>query len=95
MKDKDKIEKLILDHFKLVNPLPYDEVKMGFVEFFDIYNIEIMSKDYLDYIKHKRDGSTVCTQIRRDMECMFPYSFNVSVVVKRVINKTNGVRTNY
>ena len=90
----DNIEKVILNYFKFVNPLPYDEVKMGFVEFFDMYNIQITSKDYLDYIRHKRDGITVCEQIRRDMEHMFPYSFHVSVVVKRTINKKDGVRTN-
>lgn len=95
MKDRDKIEKLILDHFNLVNPLPYDEVRMRFVEFFDMYNIEIISDNYLDYATRKRDGSTVCGRIMRDMEFMFPYTFRVSVVVKRVINKTDGVRTNY
>ena len=89
-----KIERIILDYFKFVNPLQYDEVKMGFVEFFDMYDIKITSKDYLDYTRHRRDGITVCEQIRRDMENMFPYSFRVSVVVKRTINKKDGVRTN-
>ena len=95
MKNKDKIDKLILDYFSLVNPLPYDEVKMRFVEFFDMYNIEIISDNYLDYATRKRDGSTVCGRIMRDMEFMFPYTFRVSVVVKREINKTDGDRTNY
>lgn len=89
-----KIERIIFDYFKFVNPLPYDEVKMGFVEFFDMYDIKITSKDYLDYTRHRRDGITVCEQIRRDMENMFPYSFRVSVVVKRTIDKKDGVRTN-
>lgn len=90
----DKLEKVILDYFKFVNPLPYDEVKIMFVEFFDMYDIKITSKDYLDYTRHRRDGITVCEQIRRDMENMFPYSFRVSVVVKRTIDKKDGVRTN-
>ena len=95
MKNKDKIDKLILDYFNLVNPLPYDEVRMRFVEFFDMYNIEIISDNYLDYATRKRDGSTVCGRIMRDMQFMFPYTFCVSVVVKREINKTDGDRTNY
>ena len=94
MKDQDKIEKLIHDYFKFVNPLPYDEVKIMFVEFFDMYDIKITSKDYLDYINYRRHRITVCEQIRLDMENMFPYSFQVSVVVKRTINKKDGVRTN-
>ena len=90
----DKLEKLIHDYFKFVNPLSYDEVKIMFVEFFDMYDIKIKSKDYLDYINYRRHRITVCEQIRRDMENMFPYSFYVSVVVKRTINKKDGVRTN-
>ena len=94
-KNTDKIDKLILNYFKFVNPLPYDEVKINYIEFFDMYDIKIVSENYLDYTRHKRDGSTVCGRIMRDMEYMFPYTFRVSVVVKREINKTDGVRTNY
>ena len=99
MKDKDKIDKLILNYFKLVNPLPYDEVKINYIEFFDMYDIKIVSENYLNYTRHRRgikpNDKTVCDQIRYDMEDLFPYTFRVSVVVKRVINKTDGVRTNY
>ena len=99
MKDKDKIDKLILNYFKFVNPLPYDEVKINYIEFFDMYDIKIVSENYLDYTRHRRgikpNDKTVCDQIRYDMEDLFPYTFRVSVVVKRVINKTDGVRTNY
>ena len=99
MKDKDKIDKLILNYFKLVNPLPYDEVKINYIEFFDMYDIKIVSENYLDYTRHRRgikpNDKTVCDQIRYDMEDLFPYTFRVSVVVKREINKTDGVRTNY
>jgi hypothetical protein len=94
-KNTDKIDKLILNYFKLVNPLPYDEVKINYIEFFDMYDIKIVSENYLDYTRYRRDGSTVYGRIMRDMEYMFPYTFRVSVVVKRVINKTDGVRTNY
>ena len=89
-----KIEKVILEYFNFVNPLPYDEVRIMFIEFCDMYDIKIISKDYLEYMRHKRNGVTVCKQISRDMEHMFPYSFHVSVVVKRTINKKDGVRTN-
>ena len=99
MKDKDKIDKLILNYFKLVNPLPYDEVKINYIEFFDMYDIKIVSENYLDYTRHRRgikpNDKTVCDQIRYDMEDLFPFTFRVSVVVKREINKTDGVRTNY
>ena len=98
-KNTDKIDKLILNYFKLVNPLPYDEVKINYIEFFDMYDIKIVSENYLDYTRHRRgikpNDKTVCDQIRYDMEDLFPYTFRVSVVVKRVINKTDGVRTNY
>lgn len=83
MKDQGKIEKLILDYFKFVNPLPYDEVKIRYIEFFDMYNIKIVSKNYLDYTRHRRDiqpnSITVCEQIRYDMENLFPYIFRVIV----------------
>ena len=82
MKDQGKIEKLILDYFKFVNPLPYDEVKIRFAEFFDMYMIKIVSENYLDYTRHRRDmrpnSITVCDQIRYDMENLFPYSFHVT-----------------
>ena len=82
MKDQGKIEKLILDYFKFVNPLPYDEVKIRFVEFFDMYMIKIVSENYLNYTRHRRDirpnSITVCDQIRYDMENLFPYSFHVT-----------------
>lgn len=98
MKDKDKIDKLILNYFKFVNPLQYDEVKINYIEFFDMYDIKIVSENYLDYTRHRRgikpNDKTVCDQIRYDMEDLFPYTFRVSVVVKREINKTDGVRTN-
>lgn len=98
-KNTDKIDKLILNYFKLVNPLPYDEVKINYIEFFDMYDIKIVSENYLDYTRHRRgikpNDKTVCDQIRYDMEDLFPYTFRVSVVVKREINKTDGVRTNY
>lgn len=99
MEDQDKIEKVVLNYFKLVNPLPYDEVKINYIEFFDMYDIKIVSENYLDYTRHRRgikpNDKTVCDQIRYDMEDLFPYTFRVSVVVKREINKTDGVRTNY
>ena len=92
-------DKLILNYFKLVNPLPYDEVKINYIEFFDMYDIKIVSENYLDYTRYRRgikpNDKTVCDQIRYDMEDLFPFTFRVSVVVKRVINKTDGVRTNY
>lgn len=95
-KNTDKIDKLILNYFKLVNPLPYDEVKINYIEFFDMYDIKIVSENYLDYTRHRRgikpNDKTVCDQIRYDMEDLFPYTFRVSVVVKREINKTDGVR---
>ena len=98
-KNTDKIDKLILNYFKLVNPLPYDEVKINYIEFFDMYDIKIVSENYLDYTRHRRgikpNDKTVCDQIRYDMEDLFPYTFRVSVVVKREINKTDGERTNY
>ena len=98
-KNTDKIDKLILNYFKLVNPLPYDEVKINYIEFFDMYDIKIVSENYLDYTRHRRgikpNDKTVCDQIRYDMEDLFPYTFRVSVVIKREINKTDGVRTNY
>ena len=99
LKNMNKIEKVILDYFKLVNPLPYDEVKINYIEFFDMYDIKIVSENYLDYTRHRRginpNDKTVCDQIRYDMEDLFPFTFRVSVVVKREINKTDGVRTNY
>ena len=98
-KNTDKIDKLILNYFKLVNPLPYDEVKINYIEFFDMYDIKIVSENYLDYTRHRRginpNDKTVCDQIRYDMEDLFPFTFRVSVVVKREINKTDGDRTNY
>ena len=91
-------DKLILNYFKFVNPLPYDEVKINYIEFFDMYDIKIVSENYLDYTRHRRgikpNDKTVCDQIRYDMEDLFPYTFRVSVVVKRTINKKDGVRTN-
>ena len=97
-KNINKIDKLILNYFKLVNPLPYDEVKINYIEFFDMYDIKIVSENYLDYTRHRRgikpNDKTVCDQIRYDMEDLFPYTFRVSIVVKREINKTDGVRTN-
>ena len=99
MEDQDKIGRAILSYFKLVNPLPYDEVKINYIEFFDMYDIKIVSENYLDYTRHRRginpNDKTVCDQIRYDMEDLFPYTFRVSVVIKREINKTDGVRTNY
>ena len=83
MKEQGKIEKLILDYFKFVNPLPYDEVKINFIEFFDMYDIRIIGKNYLDYTRYRRDirpnSITVCEQIRYDMENLFPYIFRVIV----------------
>ena len=82
MKDQGKIEKLILDYFKFVNPLPYDEVKIRYIEFFDMYDIVIVGKNYLEYTRHRRDirpnSITVCEQIRYDMENLFPYMFRVN-----------------
>ena len=81
-KNTDKIDKLILNYFKLVNPLPYDEVKINYIEFFDMYDIKIVSENYLDYTRHRRDirpnSITVCEQIRYDMENLFPYMFRVN-----------------
>lgn len=82
MKDKDKIERLMLNYFNFVNPLPYDEVKINYIEFFDMYDIKIVSENYLDYTRYRRgikpNDKTVCDQIRYDMEDLFPYTFRVT-----------------
>ncbi len=81
-KNMNKTEKLILDYLKLVNPLPYDEVKINTdsIEPAGIIFIHIDCEDKNDKIKYfGRRGRdlTAIERLTEDMENMFPYSFKI------------------
>lgn len=86
MMEAQKMSNLILEYLNFVNPLPYDEIKINYIEFFDMYDIKIVSENYLDYTRHRRgikpNDKTVCDQIRYDMEDLFPYTFRVTSYLK-------------
>lgn len=78
----DKIRKVILDYFDMVNPHHYDEAKINTdsIEPAGIIFIHIHCEDKNDKIKYfgrKGRDLTVIERITEDMESMFPYSFKI------------------
>jgi hypothetical protein len=83
MKDIDKIEKEISNYFKLVNPLPYDEVKIDFERNLNLFLITIYVKDYsqeTDYFKGYGNEMCIRDMIVEDMRLMFPYNFKLYIM---------------
>lgn len=83
MKDQDKIKKAVLEYFKLVNPLPYDEVMIDMrpSQVFSLAVIKIINKeDPMIYTNQRGRERCVAEQIKHDMNDMFPYIFKMHVV---------------
>jgi hypothetical protein len=89
-KNTDKIEKLILGYFNLVNPLPYDEVKIDIrqSEILSVVVIKIIDKeDPMRYTSQRGRERCVAEEIKHDMNDMFPYIFQVHVTFNHPITK--------
>lgn len=75
------LEKVVLDYFKLINPLPYDEVKIDIIlKLRNVIFINIYAKDLLSYTSYPSSDNSILKQIQKDMNDMFPYE-----IVSRVI----------
>lgn len=98
-KNMDKMERVILNYFKLVNPLPYDKVKidMRLSEILAFVEIKIYAEDSISYTSQRGREKCVVEKIRKDMNDMFPYTFQVRVNYNYSIDKKlkNGIRTNH
>lgn len=84
----DKIEKAILDYFKIVNPLQYENVKIEFLN----YNVVIIRIDTIDprsYYKYTESGSFYKVDIEQDMENMFPYHFKLTTTNTKQYKEVN------
>lgn len=74
----NKIEKAILDYFKIVNPLQYENISLEFLN----HNVVIIKFDTIDpnsYYKYNERGGFYEVQIEQDMENMFPYFFKLHI----------------
>jgi hypothetical protein len=74
-----KTEQLILEYFKLINPLPYDEVKVEtvLIVLSGIVVIKIYTKDSVSYMVNRGRERSVLSKIKIDMNDMFPYVFHI------------------
>jgi hypothetical protein len=76
------LEKVVLDYFKLINPLPYDEVKIDMMlKLRDVIFINIYTKDPLSYTPYPSSDNSTLKQIQKDMNDMFPYEIIVRVIL--------------
>ena len=76
------LEKVVLDYFKLINPLPYDEVKIDMMlKLRDVIFINIYTKDLLSYTPYPSSDNSTLKQIQKDMNDMFPYEIIVRVIL--------------
>jgi hypothetical protein len=76
------LEKVVLDYFKLINPLPYDEVKIDMIlKLRNVIFINIYAKDLLSYTSYPSSGNSTLKQIQKDMNDMFPYEIIVRVIL--------------
>lgn len=73
------LEKVILDYFKLINPLPYDEVKID-MGLRNIIYVDICVEDLLPYTQYPSSDDSVLKQIQKDMNDMFPYE-----IINRIV----------
>lgn len=82
----NKIEKAILDYFKLINTLPYKDLQLKFDDTRKQFVITVYCHSLKDtngyyYSDHK---GTVTVIYRKEMEVMFPYTFHVRAHYNRV-----------
>jgi len=76
------LEKVVLDYFKLINPLPYDEVKIDMMlKLRNVIFINIYDKDLLSYTSYPSSDNSTLKQIQKDMNDMFPYEIIVRVIL--------------
>jgi hypothetical protein len=76
------LEKVVLDYFKLINPLPYDEVKIDMIlKLRNVIFINIYAKDLLSYTSYPSSDNSTLKQIQKDMNDMFPYEIIVRVIL--------------
>jgi hypothetical protein len=73
------LEKVILDYFKLINPLPYDEVKIN-MELRNVIYVDICVEDLLPYTSYPSSDDSVLKQIQKDMNDMFPCEITIRVI---------------
>jgi hypothetical protein len=79
-----KLEHMVEKYFKMVNPLPYGDIKVFMKDPMGICFITIYVSRYemsWKYYGRKGKDYTMLEQIRQDMEYMFPYCFKISCEV--------------
>jgi hypothetical protein len=84
----DNIEKVILNYFKMINTLPYKDLKLKFDDKSKQFVITVYChslKDTNEYYYSDHKG-TMTLVYMREMEEMFPYSFHVCAHYHRVFN---------
>ena len=84
----NKIEKAILDYFKLINTLPYKELELKFYRENKQFVLTVYChslKDTTEYYFSNHKG-TVTSLYIKEMEIMFPYSFHVRAHYHRVFH---------
>lgn len=82
----NKIEKVILDYFKMINTLPYKDLQLKFDDTRKKFVITVYChslKDTNEYYYSDQKG-TVIIIYRKEMEEMFPYTFHVRANYNRV-----------
>jgi len=79
-----KLEHMVEKYFKMVNQLPYGDIKVIVKDTIGICFITIYVSRYeMSWKYYVREGKdyTMLEQLRQDMEYMFPYCFKISCEV--------------
>ena len=93
IKDLHNNDKMIIDYLNLINPLSYDEVKVGYVVELNLYLIIITVDNYTQHTEYNKSvGSekSILQNLTGNMKDMFPYNFRISCKVKEYTIKSFG-----
>jgi hypothetical protein len=85
IKDSHNNDRMIIDYLNLINPLSYDEVKVGYVDELNLYLIIITVGNYTQHTEYNKSvGSenSILQNLTGDMKDMFPYVFRLNLIRK-------------
>jgi hypothetical protein len=94
MKDLTKLENRVEKYFKVINLLPYGDIDVRIKDQMGICLIAIYVKtyeDYCEYYKSDNKNPMKLSDIKDDMENMFPYVFKVFCKLNKDRVKEYGV----
>lgn len=85
--NNQKLYKPILNYFKIINPLPYDEVTVNYIERWERFSIDITVSSYEEQTDYTRSEGMTKYQLQKiseEMTLMFPYKFSTFCRVRKI-----------